>query len=313
MRGTRRLTPKKKNKYKDNLSAAPFLLPSLSGFVLLSLIPIVLTFLISLTSWSGLQSLSVFSSAFWQENFIGLDNFKEILKSEEFWRVLKNTSYFLVIYLPLMFMGSLGIALLLNKPYKGSKFLRILYYIPVLTSWIAGALIWKWVLSPQYGILNNILEIFGINGPGWLLDEKWAMPGIVLASVWKDIGFYGLILLGGLKAINPVYYEVAQIDGASKAKQFFKIVLPLLSPSIFFILIISLINGFQIFPQVMIMTTDAGPNGATQVFVERIYKYGFRYYEMGYASALSWILFIIVFIFTTIQQKLEKKWVNYDA
>lgn len=302
---------KKLNRFQG-IKNASFLLPSFSGFLVLSIIPIVLTFVISFTSWSGLQKLDLFSSIFWQENFVGLQNYSEILSSGELLNVLKNTTYFLVLYIPLMLMGSLLIASLLNKPYKGSKVFAVLYYIPVLTSWIAGALIWKWVLSPEYGVINNLLAIIGINGPGWLQDSKWAMPGIVLASVWKDVGFYGLILLGGLKGINKSYYEAAKIDGATKTKTFFRITLPLLTPYIFFVLIISMINAFQIFPQVMIMTKDAGPNGATQVFVERIYKYGFRYYEMGYATALSWILFMVIFIFTSIQQKFEKRWVHYE-
>lgn len=303
--------PRKPNRFQEIKNSA-FLLPSFSGFLILSIIPIVLTFLISFTSWSGLQKLELFSRVFWQENFIGIQNYKDILSSGELLRVLKNTTYFIVLYIPLMLTGSLFIASLLNKPYRGSKIFAVLYYIPVLTSWIAGALIWKWVLSPEYGAINNILALVGIEGPGWLQDSKWAMPGIVLASVWKDIGFYGLILLGGLKGINKSYYEAAKIDGASKIKQFLRITLPLLTPYIFFVLIISMINAFQIFPQVMIMTKDAGPNGATQVFVERIYKYGFRYYEMGYATALSWILFMIIFIFTSIQQKMEKRWVHYE-
>ena len=211
-----------------------------------------------------------------------------------------------------MLCTSLGIAMLLNKKHKGTSFYRILFYIPVLTSWVAGALIWKWVLDPQYGIVNDILLKFGVEGPAWLQDKNWAMPGIVLASVWKDMGFYGLIFLGGLKSINPKHYESAQIDGAKKIQVFFKITLPMLSPMIFFALIISVINSFMIFPQVMIMT-NAGPYGATQVIVERIYKYGFSYYKMGYASALSWLLFIIVFTLTYLQQKMQKQWVNYDA
>lgn len=289
-----------------------FILPSFIGFAVLSVIPIILTFVISFTSWSGLQKLELLNPVFWQENFVGIDNYKSILTGNEFFGVLKNTSYFIVLYIPLMLTGALLIATLLNKPYKGAKIFRVLYYIPVLTSWIAGALIWKWVLSPEYGVINNLLALVGIQGPGWLQDSTWAMPGIVLASVWKDVGFYGLILLGGLKGISKMYYEAAEIDGASKITSFFKITLPLITPYIFFVLIISMINAFQIFPQVMIMTKDAGPNGATQVFVERIYKYGFRYYEMGYATALSWILFVIIFIFTSIQQTMEKKWVHYE-
>ena len=186
-----------------------------------------------------------------------------------------------------------------------------MYYIPVLTSWVAASLIWKSVLSPQYGALNGILSIFGIQGPGWLTDEKWAMPAIVLVSVWKDMGFFGLILLSGVVGINKTYYEAAGLDGANGWVKFTRITLPLLTPSIFYVLIVGMINAFQLFPQIMIMT-GGGPNGATQVMVERIYNYGFRYYRMGYASAFSWILFAIIMVFTAIQMKGQERWVHYD-
>jgi len=178
---------------------------------------------------------------------------------------------------------------------------------------VAGSLIWKWLLSRDYGPVNEILSWVGIQGPAWLQDPVWAMPGIVIASVWKDMGFFALIMLGGLQAINPTYYEAAQIDGAGYWLRFTRITLPLLSPVLFFIMIICIINSFQLFPQVMIMTTDAGPHGATQAMVERIYKYAFKYYKMGYASSFSWILFVIIFLFTIVQMKLQKKWVHYDA
>lgn len=302
-----------RNKRENNLLAASsFLAPSMVGFLVIAAIPFVLSFAISFTSWSGIKGLEIFSPQFWQSNFIGLENYQKILKSKEFWVSLLHVGYYMVLYIPLMLVTSLSIAMLLNKPRKGSAFFRLLFYIPVLTSWVAGAIIWKWVLDPQYGILNDILARIGITGPAWLQDKNWAMFGIVLASVWKDMGFYGLIFLGGLKNINPIYYEAAQLDGAGRMQRFWKITLPMLTPMVFFVLIISLINSFMLFPQVMIMT-NAGPAGATQVIVERIYKYGFSYYKMGYASALSWLLFLIVFLFTYLQQKLQKKWVNYDA
>lgn len=211
-----------------------------------------------------------------------------------------------------MMAVSLAAASLLSQQRRGVGVFRVLYYIPVLTSWVAASLIWKSILAPQYGAMNNILAFFGIEGPGWLLDEKWAMPAIVLVSVWKDMGFFGLILLSGMVGINRTYYEAAEIDGAGAWTRFWKITLPLLTPAIFYVLIVSLINSFQLFPQIMIMT-DGGPNGATQVMVERIYKYGFRYFKMGYASAFSWILFLIIMVCTAIQMRGQKRWVNYDA
>ena len=291
------------------LRASPFLLPSLIGLAIFYLAPMVVSIFISLTDWNGLDRL--LADGFMQEHFIGLDNYRAILTSQEFWKVLKNTLTYIVLYLPLMMAVSLAVASLLSQR-RGVGVFRVLYYIPVLTSWVAASLIWKSILAPQYGAMNNILAFFGIEGPGWLLDEKWAMPAIVLVSVWKDMGFFGLILLSGMVGINRTYYEAAEIDGAGAWTRFWKITLPLLTPAIFYVLIVSLINSFQLFPQIMIMT-DGGPNGATQVMVERIYKYGFRYFKMGYASAFSWILFLIIMVCTAIQMRGQKRWVNYDA
>ena len=302
---------KQKKKCGENkiLQALPFMLPSFIGMLVFSFFPVVISILLSLTDWNGLERLTI-NTIF--NRFIGFENYIRILSGSEFWQVLGHTLYYIVLYIPLVFVASMGIALLLNKKKKGTMVFRVMYYIPVLTSWVAASLIWKWVLSPKYGIFNQILSVFGINGPGWLTNEVWAMPGIVLASVWKDIGFFGLFLLSGLQAIDPTYYEAAKVDGANKMVTFFKVTLPLVTPSIFFCLIMSLINAFQLFPQVQIMT-EGGPNGATQVMVERIYTYGFSYFKMGYASAYSWLLFIIIFVLTMIQMKLQNGWVHYES
>ena len=292
------------------LNASPFLIPSIIGFSVFYLVPMIISIFISLTDWNGLDRL--FAEGFMREHFIGLQNYKEILKSDEFWKVLGNTAKYIALYLPLMLTTSLLGASLLSQKRPGVGAFRVIYYIPVLTSWVAASLIWRSILAPQYGAMNGILEIFGITGPGWLLDEKWAMPAIVLVSVWKDMGFFALILLSGIVGINRSYYEAADLDGAGKWKKFWKITLPLLTPALFYVLIVSLINSFQLFPQIMIMT-DGGPNGATQVMVERIYKYGFKYFRMGYASAFSWILFVIIMTCTAIQMRGQKRWVNYDT
>lgn len=298
-----------KQKAAGLFTASPFLLPSLIGMLIFSVLPLIISGLISLTDWNGLAALT--APGFFQEHFIGLENYKKILSSAEFWRTLGNTAEYIILYIPLMLAASLLVATLLSQARRGIGFFRVVYYIPVLTSWVAASLIWKTVLSPQYGALNGILSIFGIQGPGWLTDEKWAMPAIVLVSVWKDMGFFGLILLSGVVGINKTYYEAADLDGANGWVKFTRITLPLLTPSIFYVLIVGMINAFQLFPQIMIMT-GGGPNGATQVMVERIYNYGFRYYRMGYASAFSWILFAIIMVFTAIQMKGQERWVHYD-
>ena len=200
---------------------------------------------------------------------------------------------------------------MLNRKLKGIVIFRGIYFLPVISSWVAVSIIWKWLLNSQYGIVNYILSLVGITGPSWLQDPKWAMPAIIIASVWKDIGFVLVMFLAGLQGISEDYYEASNLDGASPWQQFIKITLPLLAPTTFFVLLISLINSFQVFPQVWIMT-EGGPAGATSVLVEQIYKNAFRYFKMGYASALSWILFAIIFTVTIILNKLQKRWVGYD-
>lgn len=294
---------------KSLIQAMPFMLPSLIGMVIFSFLPIIISIVISLTDWNGLDHLNAQTL---KKCLVGMENYSAILQSTEFWNVLWHTVYYIILYIPLVLIMSLFIASILNRNMRGIGVFRVLYYIPVLTSWVAASLIWKWVLSPQYGIINQLLGCIGIAGPDWLTDKVWAMPAIVLASVWKDMGFYGLFLLSGLKAIDVGYYEAARVDGAGRIKQFFSITLPLLTPSMFFCVIMALINAFQLFPQVQIMT-EGGPNGATQVMVERIYTYGFKYFKMGYAAAYSWILFVIIFILTLVQMKLQKRWVYYES
>lgn len=174
-------------------TALPFLLPSLAGFVVFSIIPMIMQIFVSLTSWDGLSELTLFSdfSGFMDRFYVGIENYKEILTSKEFYQVIGNTLEFVILYIPLMLIASMIVALILNSHVKGVGIFRVLYYIPVITSWVAGALIWKWVLSPEYGAINNILALFGIEGPSWLQSSKWAMPAIVLASVWKDMGYFG--------------------------------------------------------------------------------------------------------------------------
>lgn len=302
------MNQKRKMKGKT-LPAILFMLPSFIGMIGFSLLPILVSVVMSFTDWDGLEKLNLHTLA---THFIGLENYEQILGGSEFWQVLGHTCYYIILYIPFVFVASLGIATLLNKGKRGTSVYRVMYYIPVLTSWVAASLIWKWVLSPQYGILNQLLAVIGITGPNWLTSEVWAMPAIVLASVWKDMGFFGLFLLSGLQSIDKTYYEAATVDGSGKIRTFFRITIPLLSPSIFFCLVMALINAFQLFPQVMIMT-QGGPNGATQVMVERIYTYGFSYFKMGYAAAFSWLLFVIIFLLTSVQMKFQKGWVHYES
>jgi multiple sugar transport system permease protein len=295
--------------------AFTFLLPSLLGFAVFSILPMLVSATVSLSDWDGLHELTLFDDAagFFREYGVGLSHYAAIFRSAELWQTLGNTLEFVVTYVPLMLIAALGVGLILTQKRRGSGVLRALYYIPVITSWVAGALVWRWALSPEYGIVNAILDIVGIRGTMWLQSEDWAMPGIVLASVWKDMGYFGLMFFAGLRSIDQGYYEAAQIDGAGRVRQFINVTLPMLSPTMFFVIIISIINSLQIFPQVMVMTPGGGPGGSTMVMVERIYTRAFSYYQMGYASALSWVLFAVIFIMTFVQMKLQEGWVTYSV
>lgn len=278
-----------------------FLLPSLIGLLLFTTLPILSSLGLTLFEWDLLTP----------PKFVGLDNFRRLLADDDFWRALKNTLFYIITYIPLVMVSSLTIAVILNQKLKGLMFFRAAFFIPVVSAWVAIALLWKWIFNPRFGLFNYALSFLGIEGPAWLFDPQWAMPAVVITSVWKDIGFLMVMFLAGLQAIPGVYYEASSIDGASNWQRFRFITLPLLSPTAFFALIISLINAFQVFDQVWIMT-EGGPAGATSVLVELIVKNAFSYSRMGYASALSWVLFLLVFTVTVMQMRLQRRWVTYE-
>jgi multiple sugar transport system permease protein len=228
--------------------------------------------------------------------FVGMANFRQLLSDNEFWSALNHTVTFLLGYIPLVMVFGLLLAVALNSQIPARSFFRAAYFLPVVTSWVAVALVWKWLLNPNYGLINNLL-----------FDPNWAMPAVILTSVWKDVGFVMTILLAGLQGIPREYYEAASIDGATGRQQLFHITIPLLMPALFFALTISLINSFQVFDQVYVMT-NGGPAGATTVLVERIVKYAFSFSRMGYASAMSWILFVFIFLTTIVFSRLQRRW-----
>jgi multiple sugar transport system permease protein len=274
-----------------------FLAPSLLGFAIFSLAPIGASLALSFTQWDLLTT----------PQFVGLANFRQLLSDNEFWSALNHTVTFLLGYIPLVMVFGLLLAVTLNSQIPARSFFRAAYFLPVVTSWVAVALVWKWLLNPNYGLINNLLKVVGVQGPAWLFDPNWAMPAVILTSVWKDVGFVMTILLAGLQGIPREYYEAASIDGATGRQQLFHITIPLLMPALFFALTISLINSFQVFDQVYVMT-NGGPAGATTVLVERIVKYAFSFSRMGYASAMSWILFVFIFLTTIIFSRLQRRW-----
>jgi multiple sugar transport system permease protein len=286
--------------WRKALIVLVFLGPSLVALVAFSLGPMVGTAWVSLQEWNLIRDAE----------FIGIDNYRELWGDEDFRRALRNTLYYLVGYLPLVMAGGLGLAVLVNRRLKGVAIFRAMYFLPVVTSWVVVALLWRWLLNPSDGIVNWLLGRVGIDGPGWWTDRTWAMPSVILASAWKDLGFVMVILVAGLQAIDPTLYEAARIDGAGAWRQLRSITIPMLTPSLFFVLVISLINGFQVFDQVWVMT-DGGPAGASAVVVEQIVKNTFEYGRAGYAAAQSVVLFVIILAVTVAQLRVQKRWVFY--
>jgi multiple sugar transport system permease protein len=282
------------------LTVLVFLLPSAIPLTLFVLVPMVSAAWVSLTRWNLLAP----------PVFVGLDNYANRLADPKTGATFLHTLYYIVGYLPLVYFGGLALALALNTKLKGRSILRGVYFLPVVTSWIVVALVWRWLLNPTSGVVNTALGWFGIAGPGWWSDPAWAMPSIIIASAWKDLGFVMVILLAGLQAIDPELLDAARVDGAGWWRRLISVVLPLLSPSTFFVIVISLINGFQVFDQVYAMT-GGGPGGATQVVVQQIYDLTCRYGAAGEASALSWMLFAVVLGVTVVQIVGQKRWVTY--
>ncbi len=280
---------------------ALFVGPSLLGLVLFTLGPLLASLGISLTSWDLLTP----------PQFVGFANFTELLGSADIRDALLHTLIYIAIYLPVVLVLGLLLAILLNRPLRGLQFYRTAFFMPVVSSWVAVSLMWKWLLNPAFGLVNYLLGLLHLPQPGWWADPHWALPAVIIASIWKDLGFVMVLLLAGLQNIGRQYYEAARVDGAGAWSRFLNITIPLLSPSIFFVVVISLINSFQVFDQVWVMT-GGGPGGASSVLVEQIVQNAFSYSRMGYASALSWLLFAIIFGITALQFSMQKRWVTYD-
>lgn len=288
-------------KTKHGRAAALFIAPSFIPLIAFFILPMFAAGVLSFASWDLLSP----------PTWVGLENFQQLLHDKDFLNALKNTLVFIAGYLPLVYILGLAAALALDRKFRGSSALRAAYFLPVVTSWVIVALLWKWILNPNGGLVNSVLATIGIQGPGWWTSKTWSMASVIIPSAWKDLGYIMLILLAGLQSIPPEYKEAASIDGASKRQILFRITLPLLTPASFFVVVVSLINNFQVFDQIWVMT-EGGPEGSTSVIVQQIVKNSFDYGHMGYASAMSMVLFGIILIVTGIQLRLQKRWVNYE-
>lgn len=288
-----------KHRKKEIYWCYAFIAAPILGFLIFGLIPIIASIILSFTRWDMLSS----------PQFVGIDNYRRLLGDQKVWQSLYN-SIFLLIGIPIGMFAAMILAVMMNRPMKGMKWLRTIYYIPVVTPAIAAALLWQWMLNTDYGIINNALwNVFGIAGPNWLGDPTWVKPSLIIVGFWAGVGGTMVLYLAGLQGIPRTYYEAAEIDGASSLQKFTKITFPLLSPIHFFVIVMGIIGTFQSFGHIYILASDGGPqySGATLVFY--IFEVAFQYFNMGYASAVAWILGIIVFLVTLIQFKLGKKWV----
>jgi multiple sugar transport system permease protein len=276
--------------------------PWLIGFLIWTAGPMVYSFYLGLTSWD------LFTAPRW----VGLDNYKDIFTDNpDFWQSMKVTATYTFVSVPLSLVGALALALLLNSKVRGIAFFRTIFYLPSVLPAIAVAVLWIWVFNPQYGILNVILALFGISGPKWLGDPNWALPALIFMSLWS-LGGSMIIYLAGLKGISSTLYEAAELDGANKVQQLFRITIPQLTPTIFFNLILSIIGSFQVFTQAYAMT-KGGPQQSTLFYMYYLFDMAFIKFRMGYASALAWILFAIILVFTLLVIRSSSLWVYYES
>lgn len=279
-----------------------FIGPWLIGLVLFYAGPIVVSAFMSLTEWPMLSS----------PRWVGFANYAEILGSDAlFGKALFNTVYYVVFSVPLGIMFALVIAILLNQRVRWLPLFRTIYYIPSLVTGVSVAVVWSWLLNPQFGLVNHFLGLIGIKGPNWLFDTKTAMPAMIIMSLWA-VGGSMVIYLAGLQGIPQHLYEAAEIDGAGSWSRFRNVTLPMMTPTIFFNLIMGIIGSFQTFTRFFIMT-NGGPANATLTYVLYLYRVSFEFFRMGYACGLAWILFLVILVMTLMQFWGARYWVYYEA
>lgn len=279
------------------LCIAPWLL----GFILFTAGPMLASVWLSLTDYEILRPIS----------FIGLQNFTKAVNDPLFSKSLWNTAVYTALYVPLHLITALLAALLLNTKARGIKTYRVIFYIPSIMPAVATAFLWMWIFNPNYGLANGLLDLVGLPPQKWLFDETLAKPSFVLMALW-GLGSAMIVFLAGLQGVDPVLYEAADIDGANSWVKFWRITLPMLTPVLFFNLIIGIIGSFQVFTTAYI-ATNGGPNNATLFYVLYIYNQGWKFAKMGYASALAWVLFVIVLLLTLVQFKMANRWVYYET
>jgi ABC-type sugar transport system permease subunit len=289
-------------KFKDLSTVIVYLAPSFLVFSVFVFFPLFFSLYLSFHKWNLISPNKI---------FVGLGNFTRMFtKDPLFFKVLVNTTIFSVVVVVVSLFLGLALALILNSKIRGRTIYRAGIFLPYVTSPAAIALVWLWILDPKYGLLNDILRIVGIRGPEWLASVKWALPAIILMTIWRFVGYDMLIFIGGLQSLSPEIQEAAVVDGAGWWTLFWRITFPLLSPTTFFIAVTSFITMFQNFETIYVMT-GGGPVDSTNMIVYYLYQNAFEFFEAGYASAIAVVLFLIVVTLTAIQFRIQGKWVHY--
>jgi len=285
---------------EEIISGVLFALPAILGLLIFTVGPIIASLYFSFTYYDILSP----------PRWVGFGNYKEILTEDTYFgKTLYNTAYYAFLSVPLQMIVALVMALLLNQKIRGLAFYRTVYYLPSLISGVAVAMLWLWILEPYYGLLNTFLKYFGISGPLWLGDPKWAKFSLILMTLWGG-GSKMIIFLAGLQGIPQQLYEAAELDGANSWYKFWNVTWPMISPATFYNFVVGLIGSWQVFTSAYVMT-QGGPRDSTLFYVLYLYKNAFEYFKMGYASALAWILFLIVLGFTLLIFKSSPAWVFY--
>ena len=277
-----------------------FILPWFIGFLVFTAGPLIAALGFSFTDWNG------FSAMEW----IGFENYIQLTRDSRFWQSLKVTLVFTIFYLTLNLIIGFALALVMNQPVRGMRLFRTIYYLPAVLSGVAVAVLWSFLFHREFGALNWMLGLIGIKRIGWIVSENWALPSIIIMELWR-VGSTIIIFLAGLQSIPPELYEAAEVDGANRRWRLWSITIPLMSPSIFFVLIVSFINTMQVFTQAYIMTRG-GPNYATYFYSINLYHTTFRELRLGYASAQAGVLFVIIFIVTLCILWVSRYRVNYE-
>lgn len=286
---------------KFALQAYAFLLPSFVGLLVFLILPIIAVAVLSFFNW-GLIA---------QPTFIGLGNYSKLFGSSSFWHSLLVTFYYILLNIPMQTVFALLLALLLNQKIPGRGIFRTLFVVPWMATAVAMGIVWQWIFDPQYGSLNSFLSLFHITGPAWLSSPGWALPAIAAVNIWQYTGYNMLFFLAGLQGIPPDFYEASSLDGAGPVRKFFTITLPLLTPTLFFVLVTDVIGSAQVFDTVYVMT-QGGPGNATSVLNFTIFQQAFMFFHAGYASALSMVLFAILLIITLLQVLFFRNHTIYD-